>query len=181
WPQPEWKEEFSSFESRVPIVLQKTFIFPLPVTALGITLTQYGITSKNILVGTAVGQVVSLDRRFLDPRRPQEEPTKTEKEEKLIQYQPYLPVVPTQVLSYHKVIERVDRVLTEPTGLESTSLVLALGLDIFGARVAPSKTYDMLDPNFNYALLALVLGAMATAVGVANRLAAHKRLSEQWA
>ncbi|CAB1113817.1 unnamed protein product [Ectocarpus sp. CCAP 1310/34] len=133
--RPEWKEEFSSFESRVPIVLQKTFIFPLPVTALGITLTQYGITSKNILVGTAVGQV----------------------------------------------IERVDRVLTEPTGLESTSLVLALGLDIFGARVAPSKTYDMLDPNFNYALLALVLGAMATAVGVANRLAAHKRLSEQWA
>ncbi|CAM9582895.1 unnamed protein product [Ectocarpus sp. 13 AM-2016] len=179
--RPEWKEEFSSFESRVPIVLQKTFIFPLPVTALGITLTQYGITSKNILVGTAVGQVVSLDRRFLDPRRPQEEPTKTEKEEKLIQYQPYLPVVPTQVLSYHKVIERVDRVLTEPTGLESTSLVLALGLDIFGARVAPSKTYDMLDSNFNYALLALVLGAMATAVGVANRLAAHKRLSEQWA
>lgn len=48
-------------------------------------------------------KVVSLDRRFLDPRRPQEEPTKTEKEEKLIQYQPYLPVVPTQVLSYHKV------------------------------------------------------------------------------
>eukprot|EP00903_Cladosiphon_okamuranus_P020118 g18474.t1 len=153
--RPEWKEEFSSFESRVPIVLQKTFIFPLPVTALGITLTQYGITSKNILVGTAVGQVVSLDRRFLDPRRPQEEPTKAEKEEKLLQYQPYLPVVPTQVLSYYKVIERVNRVLTEPTGLESTSLVLALGLDLFGARVAPSKTYDMLDPNFNYALLVL--------------------------
>lgn len=55
--QPEWKEEFSSFESRVPIVLQKTFVFPLPVAALGITLTQHGITSKNILVGTALGQV----------------------------------------------------------------------------------------------------------------------------
>lgn len=38
-------------------MLQKTFIFPLPVTALGITLTQHGITSKNILVGTALGQV----------------------------------------------------------------------------------------------------------------------------
>lgn len=62
--QPEWKEEFSSFESRVPIVLQKTFIFPLPVTALGITLTQYGITSKNILVGTAVGQVCVVPCRY---------------------------------------------------------------------------------------------------------------------
>lgn len=80
-----------------------------------------------------------------------------------------------------KVIERVNRVLTEPTGLESTSLVLALGLDIFGCRVAPSKTYDMLDPNFNYALLVLVLGAMTTAVLVASRLAANKRLKEQWA
>lgn len=80
-----------------------------------------------------------------------------------------------------KVIERVNRVLTEPTGLESTSLVLALGLDLFGARVAPSKTYDMLDPNFNYALLVLVLAAMAAAVAVANRFAANKRLHEQWA
>ncbi|CAM9409723.1 unnamed protein product [Laminaria digitata] len=179
--RPEWKEDFSSFESRVPIVLQKTFIFPLPVTGLGITLTEHGITSKNILVATALGQVVSLDRRFLDPRRPQEEPSKAEKEEKLLQYQPFLPVVPTQVLSYYKVIERVNRVLTEPTGLESTSLVLALGLDLFGCRVAPSKTYDMLDPNFNYALLVLVLGAMTTAVLIASRLAANKRLKEQWA
>ena len=80
-----------------------------------------------------------------------------------------------------RVIERVNRVLTEPTGLESTSLVLALGLDIFGCRVAPSKTYDMLDPNFNYALLVLVLGAMTAAVLVASRLAANKRQKEQWA
>lgn len=47
--------------------------------------------------------MVSLDRRFLDPRRPEEEPSKAEKEEKLLQYQPFLPVVPTQVLSYYKV------------------------------------------------------------------------------
>lgn len=63
--QPEWKEESSSFESRVPIVLQKTFIFPLPVTALGITLTQYGITSKNVLVGTSVGQVCACARALV--------------------------------------------------------------------------------------------------------------------
>lgn len=75
----------------------------------------------------------------------------------------------------------MNRVLTEPTGLESTSLVLAVGLDLFGARVAPSKTYDMLDPNFNAALLVLVLGAMTAAVVVANRFAANKRLKEQWA
>lgn len=47
--------------------------------------------------------MVSVDRRFLDPRRPLEEPTKEQKEEKLVQYMPYLPVVPTQVLSYYKV------------------------------------------------------------------------------
>lgn len=46
---------------------------------------------------------MSLDRRFLDPRRPEEEPSKAEKEEKLIQYQPYLPIVATQVISYYKV------------------------------------------------------------------------------
>lgn len=80
-----------------------------------------------------------------------------------------------------KVIERVNRVFTVPTGLESTSLVLALGLDLFGTRVAPSKTYDMLDPNFNYALLVLVLTAMTVAVLVAGRMASNKRLKDQWA
>lgn len=80
-----------------------------------------------------------------------------------------------------KVIERVDRVFTVPTGLESTSLVLAVGLDLFGTRVAPSKTYDMLDPNFNYALLVLVLTAMTVAVLVAGRMASNKRLKDQWA
>lgn len=48
-------------------------------------------------------QVVMMDRRLLDPRRPVEEPSKFEKEERLLQYQPHLPVVPTQVLSYYKV------------------------------------------------------------------------------
>lgn len=70
--------------------------------------------------------------------------------------------------------------LTEPTGLESTSLVLALGLDLFGSRVAPSKTYDMLDPNFNYALLVLVLVAMSAAVVVSSIVAGSKRLKDQW-
>lgn len=74
----------------------------------------------------------------------------------------------------------MNRVLTEPTGLESTSLVLALGLDLFGCRVAPSKTYDMLDPNFNYALLVLVLLAMSVAVYISVKMAASKRLKDQW-
>ncbi|CAM9803288.1 unnamed protein product, partial [Discosporangium mesarthrocarpum] len=178
--RPEWKETFSSFESRSPIVLQKTFIFPYPVTGLSNTLTKYGITSKHILVTTALGQVVSLDRHFIDPRRPMTEPTKAEKEEKLLEYMPFLPVYPVYVVSYHKVIERVDRAITVPTALESTSLLLALGLDLFGSRVTPSKTYDLLDPHFNYALLALVLGAMAVAVVVAGQMLSSKRLGDQW-
>ena len=61
-----------------------------------------------MFVVALLSKVVSLDRRFLDPRRPQEEPSKTDKEEKLIQYQAYLPVVPTQVISYYKVGEIRD-------------------------------------------------------------------------
>lgn len=58
--------------------------------------------------------------------------------------------------------------------------MLAVGLDMFGSRAAPSKTYDKLDPNFNYALLALVLGAMTVAVLITRRFAASKRLKDQW-
>lgn len=47
------------------------------------------------------GQIQSVPRRFLDPRRPKQKPTAEEMEEWLIQYDPVIPDDPKRVLSHN--------------------------------------------------------------------------------
>ena len=53
-------------------------------------------------------QIQSFPRRFLDPRRPKQNPTTQELEEWLIQYDPVIPDDPKRVLS-HNYQERSPR------------------------------------------------------------------------
>jgi hypothetical protein len=83
---PEQQLTFSSFASQKPIVLAKTYAVNHPVSAIGVTNTKAGISSKNILLATGVdGKIVKIDRRLLDPRRPFGEPKTNEKKEGLLQ------------------------------------------------------------------------------------------------
>lgn len=83
---PEQQETFSSLTSPKPVALTKTYALSVPVSAIGVTNTKNGISSKNVLLATGVGgQVIRIDRRMLDPRRPSGEPKDTEKKEGLMQ------------------------------------------------------------------------------------------------
>lgn len=77
--------EFSSFASEKPIVLSKVYTLgqPKAVTALGVTQTSRGISSKHVLFALGSNQILSVDRRWLDPRRPGGEPKQSEKVEGL--------------------------------------------------------------------------------------------------
>lgn len=58
-----------------------------------------------------------------------------------------------------------------PSKLESTSLVLAVGLDLFFARVAPSKPFDVLSEEFNHVLVRCIY--MSTLLSWLRRLCIH--------
>jgi hypothetical protein len=51
-------------------VLSQGYAFGAPIEAMAVTQTVAGITPKFVLVATSAGQMVLLDKRFLDPRRP---------------------------------------------------------------------------------------------------------------
>lgn len=52
-------------------------------------------------------QVLSLDRKFLDPRRPVGKLTEQDQEEMLVPYAPFVPLLPTAVLSYNHTVLQV--------------------------------------------------------------------------
>lgn len=81
---PEQELIFSSLESAKPIVLSKTFGLAKAISALGVTITKAGISSKQFLFATGNDQVVSMDRRLMDPRRPTGELKPSEKMEGLV-------------------------------------------------------------------------------------------------
>ncbi|KAH8068620.1 hypothetical protein JL721_6474 [Aureococcus anophagefferens] len=146
---------------------------PKPVTALGATATSRGIASKHVLLGVEPGQLSALDRRALDPRRPNlDENDKSraarkrverELDEGLRPYAPFVPLAPRSVVTYDQQILKLNAIYATDAKLESTSLVLATGVDVFGCRHMPSGAFDLIADDFNYARLLLLLLGLSLA------------------
>lgn len=116
---------------------------------------------------------------MLDPRRPVN-PTALHREEGLIPYVPEIIVPPQNILNYNQTVARVRGIETAPSGLESTCLVLAYGLDMYYTRVAPSQNFDILKDNFDHLLICAVLVGLILASYVTKALAARKALKAAW-
>lgn len=170
----------SSFNSPAPIALQKTYVFPRKITSMHHSVTSRGITNKNLLMGLGSGQLYAVDLRMLDPRRPVNKPTPAEMEEKLMQYVPFIGLHPFQMLSTNSTLPPVKRILSAPSKLESTSIVVTLGLDVYHTRTVPSKGFDMLASDFNKPLLSLILMGMGATVVWLRRAYKRQLLSSGW-
>jgi hypothetical protein len=186
---PEQSATRSSLTAPPPVALQRTFALAKPVLTISSTRTQRGVSSKHVLLGMEPGQLAALDRRALDPRRPvleddaskaQRKKAERELQEGLAPYRPFVPLIPRQMVSHTLTIVGLKNIYATDSKLESTSLVLACGVDLFGARHTPSGAFDLIADDFNYALLVLLLGAMAAGSIMLRRAAAAKNLSLMW-
>lgn len=172
-------DTFSSFSSILPKVEHSTFILPDHIVQLKDTVTEKGITSKYILAANAQGSILEIPKAMLDPRRPVH-PTMIHREEGLIPYVPEILVPAQNTVNYNQSVSRMRGIETAPSGLESTCLVLAYGLDIYYTRVAPSQNFDILKDNFDHVLICVVLVGLVLASYITKALAARKALKAVW-
>lgn len=96
---------------------------------------------------------------------------------------PYHPVIGTDArayLNYHESVFRLKGIKVSPTNLESTSLVMANGLDLFFTHVNPSRKFDALNDDFNHPALLVTLVALVVGSYVLAKMFAQKRLQEMW-
>lgn len=190
-------EQESTFESRhapPPVALHRTFAIEKPVVAnIAPTLTSRGIASKHFLVGISPGQILALDRRALDPRRPlmdetndktfrqQRKKFERELDEGLAPYSPFVPVRPRNIITYSKEILGLRKIWATPTKLESTTLVFSAGIDLHSARHTPSGAFDLLADDFKAELLLVLLFGLAAGAFVLRLAANRKNLKLNWA
>jgi len=173
---------FSSLHNTVsPLVERQSYILgPAFVTALKDTVTEKGITTKNLLMATASGAVYNIPRQFLDPRRPSVTTPPEMREPGLPPYVPELVFPPEVILNYNQTLTRVQGIVTAATGLESTSVVFVHGLDLFCSRVNPSKGFDLLKDDFDYFVIASVLVGLTAAAYITRKLSQRKMLKSAW-
>lgn len=171
---------FSSISASYPVVIQQSYILPVSVSSMAVTMTEHGITNKMLLFGLTNGQVMGIHKKILDARRPRNAKV-TKHIEGLIPYHPMAPFMNhQQVLNYNQTLERVSGISVTPTALESTCLVFSSGLDIFLTHSAPSGKFDQLNDDFNFAMLLITLVGLTVAVVTLHYLASGAALTALW-
>ena len=172
---------FSSIQSSVtPLVERQAYILPLDILALEETMTTKGITSKHLLVAGSDGSVIDLPMHMLDPRRFAPNTPAHLREPGIPPYIPELPVPHESILNYKQRVEAIRGVVTSPSGLESTVIVMVYGLDVYGTRLAPSKGFDLIKDDFDYLMISAVILGLIVASFVTRRLAQLKMLNQAW-
>ncbi|GME28890.1 Quinonprotein alcohol dehydrogenase-like protein [Neofusicoccum parvum] len=169
-------------ESAKPHVLSQTYHIPEPISHMAVTQTAQGITSKWLLVTLPQSNsIVGIPRQILDPRRPVgRDPTPEEAAEGLMRYTPVIEFNPAQYLNHKREVLGIKKVITSPALLESTSLVFAYGLDVFGTRVSPSFAFDILGKGFNRLQLLATVAALFVGVLFVAPLVRRKQINARW-
>ena len=172
-------EVVSSFAPPPLRILGQSYFVRPTATMMKATYSSAGVTAHQVLIGTGTDQVVALDKRWLDPRRPTK-PSREDREEGLLPYAEVLPIAPQAWVTTKHQVARLLGIVTAPANLESTVLCVAHGLDVFFTRLHPSRSYDMLDEEFSYLLLIVTLAALAVGALTTQGMVLAKDLDRHW-
>ena len=160
---------FSSMHSSSePFTLVQSYQIPESIARIAVTQTQQGITSRQLLAVLEDSQaIVGIPYSVLDPRRPvNRDATKDEQAEGLVRYSPVIEFDPKWYLNHQREVLGIVNIITSPALIESTSIVFAYGLDIFGTRLSPSFSFDILGKDFNKFQMLATVAALAVATFV---------------
>ncbi|KAK3330587.1 DUF1620-domain-containing protein [Apodospora peruviana] len=168
--------------STLPSVVSQTYVLGAPISALQVTQTRQGISARQLLAYLPdMHGIVGLPRMLLEPRRPVgRDVTPAEMEEGLIKYHPVIEIDPKSVLSHERDVLGVEKIITSPAVVESTSLLFAYGVDVFGTRVAPSFLFDILGKGFNKVTLIGTVLALSAGVFALGPMVRRKQIDTRW-
>ena len=174
--------EYSSQFTPELTIFSQTFEFPYGVKDMKMTTTLQGITKPSLVLILDSNQIYLLDTQFLSPRRKLEDNHEEGvfDDPSLPPYKPNLPWSGISLASYYLELEGLEKITTADTWLESTSIVLAFGLDIFSARVMPEKSFDILGEDFSKSAIVLTIGGLIILNIIVQRWFAIKNAKEKF-
>lgn len=171
----------SSYTPVILEVLKQSYFSKVGVRSVTPTVTAHGVTPRHILLATDNDQLYDMDAKLVDVRRPKvAKPTAEHKEERLIPYAAQLPLSPQSFASYDTQVLGIQHIVAAPAELESTTHVLAWGLDTYYVLLRPSKGFDMLGEDFSFALLTIALVSLLGSVVFVHQLVKKQKVKAKW-
>ncbi|KAB8295863.1 hypothetical protein EYC80_008684 [Monilinia laxa] len=165
----------------LPHVISQYFVVPEAITHMSVSQTRQGITTRQLLCSLESSSIIGIPRYLLDPRRPVgRDPVAAEQEEGLLRYQPVIEFDPKLIITHKREVLGIEGVITSPALLESTSLVFAFGIDIFGTRITPSGAFDILGKTFNKLSLVATVLALGAGVTILAPMVRRKQINGRW-
>ncbi|KAM5465946.1 hypothetical protein MauCBS54593_006194 [Microsporum audouinii] len=166
----------------MPHIISQAYMIPEAISNMAVTQTRQGISIRQLLCTLPASRsIVGIPRPILDPRRPiGRDPTSQEAAEGLMKYNPNLEFDPKWYLTHSRDVIGIKQIESNPTLLESTTLIFSYGFDIFGTRLAPSQPFDILDKGFSKIQLLLTVVALMAGVSALAPLARSKQVNLQW-
>ncbi|KAJ1350486.1 hypothetical protein KIN20_006284 [Parelaphostrongylus tenuis] len=175
------KDYFDSLSplKQPPELVTQSFIYAQGINAMAVSETEQGITTRSLLLALPLGGIHEITRKLLDATRPLEI-TQEMREEMVIPYIPEIPIATEDMVNYNQTVHAVRGIKTAASGLESTSLMLAYGIDVFFTRLHPSGTFDILKDDFDHVLISVVLFGLIAGSIISKKFARNNSLSAAW-
>jgi outer membrane protein assembly factor BamB len=167
----------------LPWAESQAYVLSQPLDSLSVTQTRQGISNRQVLAYLPEAHsIAGLSRQILDARRPVgRDSTPAEKEaEGLVQYTPSIEIDPRSIISHQRNVMGVKNILATPVIVESTSLIVAYGVDVFGTRLAPSGMFDILGDGFNKSTLILTVVSLLGGVLFLSPMVRRKQINRGW-
>jgi len=173
-------EGWSSYTVPKPEVLQKGWLFwASPITRLSVSESKFGFAGKTILASMESGQIYSIASRFVDPRQVDGDMKTADKEEGLMPYTQVIPFIHQQIVTQGNEVAGIRGIEVGFAKVESTSLVVAFGIDLFMSLMTPTP-FDMLGDDFNKPLLLTIVAAVLVAIAASKYFANDAKLRRNW-
>ena len=83
-------------------------------------------------------------------------------------------------MSHERDVLGVEGIVATPAVVESTSLIVTYGVDVFSTRVAPSGVFDILGQGFNKSTLILTVVALFGGVMFLSPMVRRKQINRRW-
>jgi len=193
--EPQWQRKlFSSYDDvsykknsiqSAFQVFKQTFFFPSSVSSMAVTLSNLGMSNPHILVGLSRNGILALDKRFVDARRVQRtgnQPMEEDIKEGIIPYRPVIDLQPLHLITFNYSVNNIRNIYTDSSHLESTTLVIAHGLDVYFVATSgiSGHTFDRLDPNFDTPFLIFVCSVIFVASCLSHYYVKNYNLMQSW-
>ncbi|GMG55400.1 unnamed protein product [Ambrosiozyma monospora] len=175
---------FNNSVSFVPEIEVASFYIPTrQITSLAISQTRDNIAMKMIVLHTDLGELISYPKFIINGRRSKLNDNKKNQERWLPAYNPVVPLSDRSQFSHYRNLigSPQDTILSEPTNLESTTVIAYVGTDVFVTLIKPSGGFDVMDlKEFNKPILLATIVVLVLGLLYTNPKVQEKRLTDAW-